>query len=138
MSGDTLMTSPPIPIEPDNNLVPSSQYSYVDPAQQTYKIKVVYNDFASSFMMLRHFWQSHQVALRLENFEVTDLDFTEGDNNDEDGNAFTLAYRYRWDRQTFLFAEYNRIESTRPSRTYMEQAVDLTEQQYQLAVRYYF
>ncbi|NVK25580.1 MAG: hypothetical protein HWE10_11680 [Gammaproteobacteria bacterium] len=134
MQGNTLMTSPTL-------------------------IKVVDNDFDSQFVMVRHFWNDHHLALRLERFAVDDLDQTVGDNNDETGSALALAYRYRLNRQTFIVAEYTMVSSDRPSRGYLSDAdsyepmtmqtgyygndyqksiVDLTEHQYQIAVRYYF
>jgi len=119
LSGDTLMQSP---------------------AQQD----MVNNDYTSGFVSLRYNWQAftgdkkHQTTLRLEDFSVTDNDQTWGDNNNEDGQALTLNHSYRLAKQWFLSAELNYIDSHRPARYYTHQAVDLTEQQLQLAARYFF
>ena len=99
---------------------------------------VVNNDYDSGFAMLRHFWESHHIALRLEHFNVDDLDSTVGDNNEENGNALSLAYRYRLNKQSYVLAEYNLVDSERQARAYLEQPVDLTERQFQLGYRYYF
>ena len=101
-------------------------------------IRVVDATFDNSFILLRHFWSVHHLALRLEHFNVDDLDFTWGDNNDEKGNAVSLAYRYKLDRQNYLLVEYNWVDSERPSRKYVGQQQDLIESQIQIGYRYYF
>jgi len=107
--------------------------------QSPYGDNVVDNDFQNAFMMLRHYWQSkHHLALRLETFWVDDSDTTVGDNNNEDGKAMTLSYRYKLNKNSFLHSEYNWLESTRSARSYVWQPVKLTEQQFQIAYRYYF
>jgi hypothetical protein len=113
MAGNTYMTSP-------------------------YKERVVDNDFDNAFIMLRHFWSDHHIAARFEHFNVDDLDGLWGDNNDEQGNAFSLAYRYKLSKQSFLLTEFNYIDSHRPSRWYLNQAIDKKETQYQIGYRYYF
>lgn len=113
MQGNTLMTSPTL-------------------------LPVVDNDFNSQYFMLRKFWDAHHLAVRFEYFSVDDLDKTIGDNNNENGKAITAAYRYQLTRQSFFLVEYNLIDSHRPARQYQHQSVNLTEQQYQIAYRYYF
>ena len=132
MAGNTLMTSPPITVVDDND--DSGAYS----STRTYRISVVDNDFASMFLMIKKQWREHQIALRLEQFEVDDLDQIEGDNNNETGDAFTFTYRYKMNRQMFMLAEYNIVDSQRWSRSYHSQPMNLTEEQYQFSVRYYF
>jgi len=105
--------------------------------QSPYGNKVVDNDFKNGFMMLRRYWGEHHVAIRLEKFSVDDLDQTVGDNNNESGEAFTLSYRYRLTKHSFLQMEYNYLDSVRASRYYLWQPINLIEQQLQLAYRYY-
>ncbi|REL32100.1 hypothetical protein [Thalassotalea euphylliae] len=99
---------------------------------------VVNNDYDSGFMMLRHFWANHHLALRLEHFNVDDLDDTQGDNNNENGNAISMAYRYRLNKKSFMLAEYNWIDSDRQARAYLDQPIELIERQFQIGYRYYF
>ena len=99
---------------------------------------VVDNDYDNYFVMLRHFWQQHHIAMRYENFSVDDLDSTWGDNNQESGEALSLAYRYQLNRNSFFLAEYNWLDSERPARAYVYQPVSLIERQFQLGYRYYF
>lgn len=100
--------------------------------------RVVDNKYDNTFVMLRHFWSKHHIALRVEHFNVKDLDSTWGDNNNETGDAYSLAYRYQINRQNFILTEYNVIDSTRPSRWYAKQRTELKERQLQIGYRYYF
>jgi hypothetical protein len=106
--------------------------------QSPYGDNVVDNDFQSAFFMLRKYWQYHHLALRIEEFSIDDNDTTLGDNNKEYGKVLTLSYRYKLTRSSFIHSEYNWLESTRPSRSYVWQPTMLTEQQFQIAYRHYF
>ena len=99
---------------------------------------VVDNDYHSAYMMFSRRWDKHRLSFRLEDFSVDDNDPTPGDNNNEDGQAYTLSYNYQFQRGWFFHIEYNRVDSTRYARTYLGQPEDLVEQQWQLASRYYF
>ncbi|MBT0587051.1 hypothetical protein [Alteromonas oceanisediminis] len=101
-------------------------------------LDLVDNKFSNHFLLARRWWDQHQVAIRLEKFKVEDLDEIVGDNNDEQGRALSISYRYKINRNVFLLAEYSVIHSDRWSRTYNELPSKLTEQQYQIGTRYYF
>lgn len=103
-----------------------------------YGTRVVDNDFHNGYVMVRKHWHNHQVAVRAEFFGVDDLDTTLGDNNDESGKGLSLAYRFKLSRNSFLFTEYNWIQSNRSARWYYNQPTDLIEKQYQLAYKYFF
>ena len=105
--------------------------------QSPYGDKVVDNDFRSAFLMLRKHWRKHHLAFRVEEFSVDDFDQTVGDNNAEYGKALTLSYRYKLTKQSFILTEYNWLNSTRASRYYVGQPVNLIENQIQLAYRIY-
>jgi len=106
--------------------------------ESPYGINVVDNDFHNAFVMLRTYWQQHHLAIRVEEFLVDDLDNTVGDNNNEYGKALTFSYRYKLGKSSFIHSEYSWLESTRPSRSYVWQPTELSEQQFQVAYRYYF
>jgi len=106
--------------------------------QSPYGDKVVENDFNSAFIMLRYLDGHNQYAIRIEEFEVKDFDSTLGDNNQEYGKGFTASYRYRLNKTSFIHTEYNWINSSRPSRWYLQQDVNLIERQFQFAFRHYF
>lgn len=103
-----------------------------------YGERVVDGGFDNSFVMLRHFWAQHHLALRLEHFSVDDYDDLWGDNNNETGDAVSLAYRYQLNRRNFLLTEYNWVDSNRPARIYVGQQEDLIERQIQIGYRHYF
>jgi hypothetical protein len=99
---------------------------------------VVDNDFQSGYVLLSKRWDKHRLSLRVEDFSVTDNDLTPEDNNNEDGQSLTLAYQYQLDRPWFIQFEYNAVDSTRPARAYLNESVELLEQQWQLSSRYFF
>ena len=115
--------------------------------QNTAKEDVVNNSYKSAFIALSYRWlevlgnKKHKTTLRTEQFSVTDHDDTEGDDNNEDGIAVTLNHTYRVNRNWFVAAEVNVIDSKRPARFYENQNVDdidLVEKQLQLSARYFF
>ncbi|GGP90336.1 hypothetical protein [Shewanella ulleungensis] len=101
-------------------------------------LPVVDNDFHSGYIMLSKRFTQHRVSLRVEDFSVTDKDVTPDDNNNEDGQSLTVAYQYQLDKPWFIQLEYNVIDSTRPARRYINQPIELVEQQWQVSSRYFF
>ena len=105
---------------------------------------VVNNDYENGFVSFSYRWQDilgnkkHKSTLRLEDFSVNDNDDLWGDNNNEDGQAFTISHSYRYTKNWFLSAEVNYIDSKRPARYYTHQPVEMAEKQFQLAARYFF
>ncbi len=99
---------------------------------------VVDIDFENVFLLLSKKMSVGLLSARLEYFSTDDNDNIWGDNNDENGNAFTLSYRYPLAKNTFINFEYNRIDSNRPSRTYAQIDKALIESQWQIGFRYFF
>jgi len=127
------------------NLSLIAQYLSGDTLMQSHlRVDVVNNDYSSGFVSLTYKWQDiignkkHKSTVRLEDFSVTDNDNTWGDNNNEDGQAFTFNQSYRLSKHWFLSAEFNYIDSLRPARYYTHKPVELVEKQLQLATRYFF
>lgn len=106
--------------------------------QAPWRQDVVNNDYRSAYLALGWSMKPHRVTARVEEFSVTDNDSTAGDNNDEYGKAFTLAYRYQLQKNWFLLSEFNWINSSRWARVYEGASPDLIERQVQFASRYYF
>ncbi|MCV6588591.1 MAG: hypothetical protein OIF57_06135 [Marinobacterium sp.] len=106
--------------------------------QAPWRQDVVDNDYRSAYLKLSWSQRPHRISGRIEEFSVTDLDSTVGDNNDEYGKAFTLSYRYRVQKNWFLLTEFNWINSSRWARTYEGATPELIERQLQFASRYYF
>lgn len=102
------------------------------------KVGIVNNDYKSAYIALTKRVNKHRVTARIEEFSVTDNDDTRGDNNNEYGQAATVNYTYRYSKPWFISIEYNWVDSRRPSRMYSNEALNLTERQWQLSSRYFF
>lgn len=102
------------------------------------KQDVVNNDYQSAYIALSQRINKHKFTLRLEEFSVTDNDNFAFDNNKEYGKSGTLNYTYRLSKPWFLSTEYTVIKSQRYARLYAQEHISLTEQQLQLAARYFF
>ena len=99
---------------------------------------VVGLDFRNSFILISHKSSAHRFTARYEQFNNEDFDGIEGDNNDDQGDAFTLGYQYDFGGGVFMLLEYNQINSLRPSKVYQRLATTDKETQYQASVRYFF
>lgn len=106
--------------------------------QSPQRQNIVENDYRSAYLSLGWKQGPHRINGRIEEFSVTDHDQIAGDNNAEQGKAFSLSYRYRLAKQWFMLGEYNWINSTRPARTYQQDDAKQIETQLQFGVRYYF
>lgn len=69
---------------------------------------------------------------------VDDFDGVYGDDNNEKGYSVTASLAYRMTKNFFLHMEYNWIDSSRFSRTYLNLDINTTENQLQFAGRYFF
>lgn len=58
-------------------------------------IAMVDVDFSNTYIMSSWKGESYRVSIRYENFELKEKDFSIAENNNEDGNAWTLAWIYQ-------------------------------------------
>jgi hypothetical protein len=122
-----------------NSLELSGQYLNGDTLMQsTSRVDVVNNDYTAAYLALSKKIKKHRLTVRLEEFSVTDNDQTLGDDNSEYGQSATANYTYRFNKPWLLSLEYNVINSERPSRSYTNMPVELTEHQWQASARYFF
>lgn len=120
-------------------VVLTSQLLHGDTLMQSHERKdVVNNDYTNGYIALTKRIKAHRVTTRVEKFNVKDNDQTRGDNNTEQGKAFTLNYTYRLSKPWFLSTEFTWIDSHRPARMYTNNLIDLTEKQLALAARYFY
>jgi hypothetical protein len=98
---------------------------------------VVKTGYSSAFVLLSKPWDKHRVSARIEYFETKDKDVLFPDNNNEWGNALTLAYVFRPADNQRLTLEYLRIHSTRPERT-LSFGLPRTQDENQLQASYRF
>ena len=99
---------------------------------------VVGLDFTNSFVMVTQRINKHRWTARYEQFNNEDFDDIWGDNNDDQGDAFTISYQYRLDKGLYLAMEYNQINSLRPSRQYQSRPIVASESQWHTGLRYFF
>jgi hypothetical protein len=85
-------------------------------------------------VLLTRAFDRHRVSIRYDDFEITEADRVPLDENAEDGDAWTLAYRYQFNDTFSVAAEWLQIHSERPAWAYNDLAVSQTETQLQLSV----
>jgi len=96
------------------------------------------NDFSSFYLLVSKRYQAHRFTLRYDNFTVEDIDngvLVPYDLNEEDGDAWTLAYTLRMKRKHLLMLEAMHVASNRPARAQIGAPVNIKELQLQLSYR---
>jgi hypothetical protein len=96
---------------------------------------VVDNEYQSYFTLLTRAFDRHRIALRYDDFEISEDDQVPLDENTEDGHAWTLAYRYEFSDILAIAAEWLQVHSERPAWAYNDLSVRRTENQLQLSVQ---
>jgi hypothetical protein len=81
--------------------------------------RVVDTAFDSHFVLLTKRFGRQRVSVRLDGFAVVDRDSTPLDANGEDGRALTLAYAFTHSKRLVTKVEWLRVETARPSWTYL-------------------
>ncbi|MEX2354149.1 MAG: hypothetical protein WD709_08180, partial [Gammaproteobacteria bacterium] len=111
--------------------------SFIDNRVTGFSADVDYNAW---FVMLTRLMNNHRISLRYEKFKVDDLDLFKGGvhNSDETGNSWMLAYRYRFNDEIQLGAEWLQIRSNRSSRLIIEGNGTETEKQLLFNISYRF
>ncbi len=100
---------------------------------------VVDTEFMSAFVLISHEWDQHRVSARIEYFETKDEDVLFPDNNNEWGNAITLAYVLRPSDNQRLTLEVLHVHSNRPERTFsFGLPARVNENQAQISYRFFF
>lgn len=99
---------------------------------------IVNNKYTNGYIAITKRIKAHRVTSRIEKFNVKDNDKTLGDNNTERGKSVTVNYTYRFSKPWFLSTEFTWIDSYRPSRSYTNNQIDLTERQLTFAARYFY
>jgi hypothetical protein len=94
--------------------------------------------FASAYVLATHSFGKGQITGRVDWFETTDHTFVLRDNNDEEGWAYTAAYRYDVSPRVSWLVEALHVTSDRFARTYrgLEPRQDQTVLQTSVRLRY--
>lgn len=92
-------------------------------------------DYASAYGSVSRDVGPGAITARIDYFEATDLISRAFDNNDEQGWAGTLAYRWDYRPGADITVEALTIDSDRPSRLRLSVSPDQTDVQMQMALR---
>jgi hypothetical protein len=84
-------------------------------------------DFHAAYMLLARQFGRHEIAGRLDYFQVDDRSFVVIDNNDEEGWAATAAYQFALAPDMRLAMEALHVSSERPARA--DQGIDQAQDQ---------
>lgn len=101
-------------------------------------IHAVDNAFESKFVLLTRSFDQHRISLRYDDFEITEADQVPLDRNAESGHAWTVSYRYSFNKNFTLAAEWLEITSNRPAWSYFALPEKQSERQLQLTLRMQF
>ncbi len=77
------------------------------------------NDYEARYVLLTRMQNGHRFTARYDEFSVDNLDGLPMDDNDESGNALTLAYIYDYTPNLQLAVEWLQVDSVRPAREYL-------------------
>ncbi len=102
-------------------------------------IEMVNIDFYALYGMVTSSFGRNRVTLRYDNFRVQDRDqFVIGDNNNEDGSAWTFAYMLSLAEKHRLAFELLRVESDRPVRATLQIPIHSVDTLFQTSFRFQF
>ena len=94
--------------------------------------------FDSWFVLLTREFEKQRLTLRYDRFAVSDEDQAPLDDNNDDGDAWTLGYRYHLSSQVAVAVEWLSIESRHPAWAYSGFPQLDTENQLQAMLRLRF
>ncbi len=72
-------------------------------------------DFKASYLLLSRHNDQHRVSLRYDRFENEEKDFSLGENNQNNGHSWTLAYHYFTKKNWRFSAEWLELNAQLPS-----------------------
>ena len=94
------------------------------------------NDYEASYVLLTRMQNGHRFTIRYDDFSVDNLDGFLMDNNDESGDALTLAYVYDHSPSLQLAVEWLEVDSVRPARAYIGLPSNATETMLRVQLRW--
>ena len=97
-------------------------------------------DFSSFYLMASYSLDAHRISARFDHFQTDEQNTVASfiDNDNETGNAFTLAYSFTPFDGHRVMAEWLRIDSRRNNRPDIGRPVRSKENQFQLSYRFAF
>jgi hypothetical protein len=98
--------------------------------------RVVYVNFDAWYVMLSHKIKQHRISLRFDQFKVREDDLMLWDQNDSDGQAATLAWRYSFDKHWQFGLEHHVNQNMAANRAAFNQPLDANQQQSMAVIQY--
>lgn len=95
-------------------------------------------DFSAFYILASKRVKKHRVTLRYDRFKISDEDqgvLVPTDLNQEDGNAWTLAYAFKLEKKQQFIFEILRVNSDRPARGLIDLPSRIVETQVQVSYR---
>lgn len=101
-------------------------------------IRIVYADFTAWYLAARYQHQKHSITLRYDYWDVRESDNMPEDQNNNDGDGYTLAWRYQWDQSWEIGAEIHRNTNWVENRVQLGLPTTIDQTQSRLVVAYQF
>jgi len=95
-------------------------------------------DFRNSYLMASRNEQAHRISIRFDNFELIEKDFSPGENNQDKGNAWTLAWLYQTVPEWRLGIEFLHLSGDRPGLAQSDELTESDDDILTFEVRYIF
>lgn len=96
------------------------------------------NDFSAWYVLARQRIGRHELALRHEQFRVTDDDPNRLDDNREDGSSWAVAWQFKPVERYTVGVEFLRIHSKRPERELLGREAESLDRRLRLLLRVRF
>lgn len=100
--------------------------------------RIVYADFTAWYVAMRYQQQKHSVTFRYDFWEVVEDDLMPIDQNNSDGESYTLAWRYQWDKNWEIGAEYHYTSNWAQNRLQFAMPTHIDQSQSKLVIAYSF
>jgi len=111
-------------------------YTLMGPFVPALDSRPLENEFEAAYVLLTRIQNGHRLTLRYDDFSVRDDDFLPMDDNNESGDAVTVAYVYDHSPNLQVAFEWLRVDSDRPAREYLGLPSESTETIIQAQLRW--
>lgn len=101
-------------------------------------IRIVYADFTAWYLAARYKQGKHSITARYDYWDVREDDNMPEDQNNNDGDGITIAWRYQLDENWELGAEFHRNTSWVENRQQVNQPTQFDQSQSRFVVSYQF
>ncbi len=100
--------------------------------------RIVYADFTAWYLATRFKQNNHSVTFRYDFWEVIEDDMMPNDQNNSDGESYTIAWRYQWNKHWEFGAEYHYTSNWAQNRLQLNMPTHIDQSQSKLVLAYSF